>query len=178
MTSKNATSTRPQTAMLKNPLLETKQKYLKEVDEDTDLLYLIMKSSPTKYNVDLVNEKFKKLNDFFKKKQFEERNTNLTKTEATFYRYNVLYGSKCGQLLRSYSPKMRPESVATNKSKSNRVIGDEDERCFNENEVKMLFIAKCDDLHIKSKEQLEKKFSDYCDQKCIRREVDFTEVIL
>ena len=156
-------------------MLATKEKYLKEVNEDTDLLYLIMKASPIKYNVDLVNEKFKKLNDYYKKKQFEERNSNLTKTEATFYRYNVLYGTKCGALLRSYSPKMRPESVSQ-KSKSNRVIGDEDERVFNENEVRLIFMAKCDDLGIKTKENLEKKFQDYCEQKCIRREVDFTEV--
>ncbi len=136
-----------------------------------------MKSSPSRYNVDLLNEKFKKLNDFFKKKQFEERNSNLTKTEATFYRYNVLYGTKCGNLLRSYSPKMRPESV-TQKAKNSRIVGEEDERCFNENEVKMLFFAKCNDLKIKTKDNLEKKFQDYCEKKCIRREVDFTEVIL
>ena len=149
---------------------------MKEVNEETDLLYLIMKASPTGYNVDLVNEKFKKLNDFYKKKQFEERSSNLTKTEATFYRYNVLYGSKCGALLRSYSPKMRPESVSQ-KSKNQKVIGDEDERVFNENEVKWLFMAKCEDLSIKSKENLEKKFIDFCDSKCIRRVADFTEVI-
>lgn len=44
--------------------------------------------------------------------------------------------------------------------------------------MKLLFVAKCNDLNIKTKDNLEKKFFDYCDKKCINRIVDFSDVYI
>ncbi len=67
-----------------------------------------MKSSPVKYDLHLVNEKCKKLNNYYSEKTRYQ--VGLNKTDSIFYRYNVLYGSKSNELIRSYSPKMRPAS--------------------------------------------------------------------
>lgn len=149
---------------------------LKEKDDDLNLMFLIMKSSPLKYDAKLVNNKFKKLNEFYSEKQ-KVQNKVLTNTDAVYYKYNILYGTKSNELIRSYSPKMRPQTATlSTMRRKDGLSGTFDVKCFNEEEVKILFLAKCNDLIIKSKENLERKFKDYCDLKCINRNVDFSEV--
>jgi hypothetical protein len=50
------------------------------------------------------------------------------------------------------------------------------ETCFTEEERKLLFLAKCSDLNINVRENLENKFNEYCERKCVDRYVDFSEV--
>jgi hypothetical protein len=69
-----------------------------------------MKTSPIKYDLTLVNEKCKKLNSFYAEKT--KYQTKMTKTDSTYYKYNLLYGTKSNELIRSYSPKMRPASAS------------------------------------------------------------------
>jgi hypothetical protein len=74
-----------------------------------------MKSSPTKYDLNLVNEKCKKMNIFYSEKTKYQK--GLSKLDSTYYRYNVLYGSKSNEMIRSYSPKMRPASASVSNIK-------------------------------------------------------------
>jgi hypothetical protein len=86
--------------------LETKNK---ENAEELEVAFLIMKTSPIKYDLTLVNEKCKKLNSYFADKT--KYQTHMTKTDNTYYKYNLLYGTKSNEIIRSYSPKMRPASA-------------------------------------------------------------------
>ncbi len=49
-------------------------------------------------------------------------------------------------------------------------------KCFSDEEVKVLFLAKCQDLNIKIRDNLEGKFIEHCNKKCINRVADFSEV--
>lgn len=143
-------------------------------EEDLDLVYLIMKNSPQKYDLDKLNEKFKSINNFYKRKV--DFDNQLNKIDSTYYKYNLLYGSNAVNLIRSYSPKMRPDSGNIRSVMNyNGNIDNPEHKCFTDDEVKLLFIAKCADLAINPKDNLESKFIDYCDKKCIDRYVDFRE---
>lgn len=141
-------------------------------DDDLDLIYLIMKNSPQKYDLDKMNSKFKTLNEFYSHKLIEQNKMN--KVDSTFYKYNLLYGSNSTNLIRSYSPKMRPESGAIRQIVSSATESP-DYNSFTEDNIRMLFLAKCVDLNIKAKKNLETKFQEYCNKKCINRNVDFCE---
>jgi Ran GTPase-activating protein (RanGAP) involved in mRNA processing and transport len=129
-----------------------------------------MKTSPVKYDMNLVSEKLKKLNKFYDTKKL---GSSLSKTEETYFRYNLLYGTKSNEIIRAYSPKMRPQSASVsnfNKDNFSNAV-----RCFTPEEITRIYQAKCEDLDIKTKENIEKKFQEYCERKCVNREADFTE---
>jgi Ran GTPase-activating protein (RanGAP) involved in mRNA processing and transport len=129
-----------------------------------------MKTSPVKYDMNLVSEKLKKLNKFYDNKKLGH---SISKTEETYFRYNILYGTKSNEILRAYSPKMRPQSASVsnfNKDNFTNLL-----RCFTSEEITRIYQAKCADLDIKTKENIEKKFQEYCERKCVNREADFTE---
>jgi hypothetical protein len=71
-----------------------------------------MKTSPKKYDQIKVNEKNKKLNKYFSEKN-KYSSEIMTKTDELYYKYNLLYGTKSNEIIRSYSPKMRPQSAST-----------------------------------------------------------------
>jgi hypothetical protein len=73
---------------------------------------------------------------------------------------------------------MRPQSATITNLRKDTLISNSDVKCFNEEEVKLLFLAKCHDLKIKPKDNLEKKFTDYCNTKCVNRFVDFSDVYI
>jgi hypothetical protein len=82
----------------------------KEKVEELEVAFLIMKTSPIKYDLTLVNEKCKKLNSYFADKT--KYQTNMSKTDSVYYKYNLLYGTKSNEIIKSYSPKMRPASAS------------------------------------------------------------------
>jgi hypothetical protein len=82
----------------------------KEKVEELEVAYLIMKTSPIKYDLTLVNEKCKKLNSYFADKT--KYQPSMTKTDSVYYKYNLLYGTKSNEIIKSYSPKMRPASAS------------------------------------------------------------------
>lgn len=142
-------------------------------NNDLDLIFLIMKNSPQKYDLDKVNYKFKTLNQHFSHKLFDNR---MDKVDSTFYKYNLLYGTNAVNLIKSYSQKMRPDSSAIrNRLPTKSKYDNFESNCFSAEEMKIIFLAKCVDLNIKSKDNLERKFYDYCAKKCINRRVDFSE---
>ena len=143
----------------------------KKPDEDLDLIYLLMKNAPDKYELDKINEKFKTINNFYSDKI---ENNKMNKVDSTFYKYNILYGTNSVNLIKAYSQKLRPNSAAIRSIQINH-SDNVDYNCFTEDEIRILFLAKCADLNIKSKQNLEQKFRDYCSLKCINRNVDFNE---
>lgn len=164
---------RPQTSFTNNfNKLSVTQRGKKEEKEELDVLFLIMKASPIKYDPNLVNEKSKKLNEYYAEKN---KYSQSTKTDELYYKYNLLYGTKSNELIRSYSPKMRPVSAGISAFRKDTLLSESDVTCFTSKEVEMIFQAKCADLNIKSKDNLEVKFREYCDNKCINRLADFTE---
>lgn len=54
----------------------------------------------------------------------------------------------------------------------------EKEPIFSENMISQLFEARCQDLKIPAKEKQLKKFSDNCNEKCINRKIDLTNMFL
>ena len=142
-------------------------------EDDLDLVYLIMKNSPQKYDLDKLNTKFKSINKhYLKKVDFDNQ---MNKVDSTFYKYNLLYGSNSVNILRSYSPKMRPDSGSIRNVVREK---ESEQKCFTEDEMKVLFTSRCIDLSINPKPSLETKFYEYCDKKCINRTVDFSESCL
>ena len=68
-----------------------KAKFINGNKDDLDLVYLIMKYSPKKYDLDKLNEKFKIVNKHFSHKLTSKE--NMSKLDSTYYKYNILYGS-------------------------------------------------------------------------------------
>ena len=166
-------SIRPKTSCQVKPLFLNNNN-INEEEAKLDMMYLIMQSSSEKYVQEEVNLKYKTLNKFYEEKQ--KFINGFTKADEQFYRYNILYGSKSHSILRSYSSKMRPKTASMSNlggKNSGEVII---ERCFKQEEMKKLFLAKCVDLRISGKQHLEEKFYYYCEKMCLNRVVDFTEV--
>jgi hypothetical protein len=78
--------------------------------DELDPLYLMIKNSPTKYDMKSVNTKYRRMSEMYLKKLRYQQ--EFTKTDEVFFKYNVLYGNKSPNLIRNYSPKMRPVSVS------------------------------------------------------------------
>jgi Ran GTPase-activating protein (RanGAP) involved in mRNA processing and transport len=130
-----------------------------------------MKTSPVKYDMNLVSEKMKKMNKIYEGKN--KHGAAMSKTEETYYKYNLLYGTKSNEIIRAYSPKMRPMSASISNFKRDNFHNNS--QCFTKEEVTSIYQAKCEDLDLRMKDNLEKKFQDYCERKCVNREADFTE---
>lgn len=81
-----------------------------QLEPNLELINLIMEKSPMKYDLTKLNEKHNKLDKFFTAKNGSEI---MSKTDKLFYKYNLLYGSNSNEIIRSYSPKMRPDSPST-----------------------------------------------------------------
>jgi len=75
-----------------------------------DVLNLIIKASPTKYDSNLLNKKLKKMNEIYEEKR--KNYSEISRVDELYFKYNILYGSKSNELIRSYSPKMRPQSAS------------------------------------------------------------------
>jgi len=75
----------------------------------------MIKNSPTKYDMGSVNKKYRKMTEIYLKKLKYQNDFN--KTDEVFFKYNILYGNKNGNLIRNYSPKMRPISVSNKTAK-------------------------------------------------------------
>ena len=137
-----------------------------DVPSHLDVLNLILKNSPERIDMKLVAQKMTLLNKEFKNKR-------LNSTSKRFYEYNVLYGYKTNNIIKSYTPKLvlqRPsKKQGVNKN------GQEMEQVLNEDEISSLFYQKCIDLNIPLKEELLNRFTDYIKLKCVNRVIDLTD---
>ena len=169
---KDKIKSRPQTSTFSSNL------FSKSENENMDYLNLIINSNPNQFNRGMIKKKMKQINDMYiigtdKNKQ---RPKLSYKTEETFYNYNVLYGSKTQNLIRTYSPKMHPQSSSIkvflkkfyHTLKINIPI-------FNEDEILSFCKSKCKDLGISFRINILYKFKDFCSLRCINRVADLSD---
>ena len=175
----NSMNKRPETSLLTN--LKTVN-FFKGKNKELNLLNLIIESNPIKINKNKLKKKIKEINPLFSKVNSVNNinNNNMTKydkkTEEKLYKYNILYGSYSNNIIRTYSPKMRPISSSIN-SFEKKINSKEsiENNFFSEKEIKLLIEAKCKDIGINLRENMINKFRDYCNLKCKNRKIILNE---
>ena len=168
-----STYNRPRTTLL--------QINKKGVEANLDVLQLIIETNPNQYNSLKIQKKIKKINPLFQRGTEENlKRPNFSKnTEEVFYKYNLLYGSNTTNIIRTYSPKMRPMSASIS-GFNKKMAHDLNENIFvfQEEEILELIKARCNDIGIDLRENMIHKFRDYCNSKCKNRIVDLSECFL
>ena len=158
--------------------MNLKNIFSKTSDNNLDVINLIIETNPNQYNYKKVNQKIKTINPLFKRgtEQNLKRPPYSKNTEEVFYKYNLLYGNTSSNLIRTYSPKMRPMSASI--SGFNRKMAQDliqSVYVFNDIEIIELIRAKCKDIGIDLRENMINKFKEYCNAKCKNRVVDLSE---
>lgn len=175
---KSKYSQRPQTStFIINPKLLKTNLFTKS-DHELDCLNLIIDSNPNQYNSKLIKRKMKQINPLFifgsdenlKKPKFSYN------TDEVLYKYNLLYANKTQNLIKTYSPKMRPasSSISTFLKKMNYNLN-ENIPIFNEDEMLIFAKAKCKDIGIELRENILGKFKDYCKLRCKNRHANLSD---
>ena len=165
------------------PKTSLKQMNLKNIccrtsDNKLDVINLIIETNPTQYNYRKVNQKIKSINPLFTRgtEQNLKRPLYSKNIDEVYYKYNLLYGNNSSNLIRTYSPKMRPMSASIrsfNKKMAQDLI--QSVYVFNDLEIIELIRAKCKDIGIDLRENMINKFKDFCNSKCKNRIVDLSE---
>jgi len=155
--------------------------FSKNTEEKLDVLNLIIESNPNQYNSLKIKKKLRSINPLFLRgtdENLKRPNFNQN-TEEVFYKYNLLYGNNTTNLIRTYSPKMRPMSSSIN-GFNKKMAHDLNENIFvfREEEIVELIRARCKDIGIDLRENMIHKFRDYCNSKCKNRIVDLSECYL
>ena len=147
-------------------------KYLqrKNVPPHLDVLNLILKNSPQRVDMSLVAQKVDSLN-----KQYKRDHLNSS-TSKKFYEYNIIYGYKSNNIIKTYSPKLAQVNP-TSKNKINLTIN-QNFQVFSEYEIIELFYQKCKDLNVPVKDELMNRFIAYIKEKCTNRIIDLTDCSL
>ena len=158
--------------------INLKNIFSKASDNKLDVINLIIETNPNQYNYKKVNQKIKTINPLFKRgtEQNLKRPLYSKNTEEVYYKYNLLYGNNSSNLIRTYSPKMRPMSASIhgfNKKMAQDLI--QSVYVFNDIEIIELIRAKCKDIGIDLRENMISKFKDFCNSKCKNRVVDLSE---
>ena len=173
---KKPLTSRPKTSMkdINKMILFNKSKK----DAKLDVLNLIIETNPKKLNLDKISNKIKKINPIFTDGtllalQSPKFSRN---TKETYYKYNILYGTESNNLIRTYSPKMRPMSSSISLFRNNMVFTEDiDYYVFNEREIENLALAKCKDIGIEVRKNMTYKLKELCKAKCKNRKVDFSQ---
>ena len=150
-------------------------------ENNLDVLSLIIKNSPNQYNYQKINQKSVAINPLFirgTEQNLKRPNFNQN-TEEVFYKYNLLYGTDTTNIIRTYSPKMRPMSSSIS-GFNKKMAQDSSESflVFSEMEIFELIKARCKDIGIDIRDNMIYKFRDYCNSKCKNRVVDLSECYL
>ena len=173
-----STFTRPKTSNVK---MNYKNIFSKNAEKNLDVLHLIIQSNPNQYNSQKIRQKLGAINPLFIRGTEENlKRPNFSKnTEEVFYKYNLLYGSNTTNLIRTYSPKMRPMSASIS-GFNKKMAQDLNESIyvFKDEEIIELIRARCKDIGIDVRENMIHKFRDYCNSKCKNRIVDLSECYL
>jgi len=162
---------------------EIKEKNIlkKNNSENLQVLNLIIESNPNQYNNKKINQKLMAINPLFKRgtEQNLKRPLFSPSTEETFYKYNILYGNNSTNIIRTYSPKMKPESSSVN-GFNKKMMQDlvENIYIFNDDEINELIRAKCKDIGIDFREGMVQKFKEFCNTKCRNRILNLSECYL
>ena len=161
---------------------EIKEKnFLKKNNSDLQVLNLIIESNPKQYNNKKINQKLMAINPLFKRGTEENLKRPLfsPSTEETFYKYNLLYGNSTTNIIRTYSPTMKPESSSVN-SFNKKMMQDlvENIYIFTDDEINELIRAKCKDIGIDFRQGMVQKFKEFCNIKCRNRVLNLSECYL
>ena len=175
---KTKSFSRPQTSMQQ---INLNNVFSKNSNDNLDVLSLIIESNPTQYNYKKINKKIIEINPLFQRgtEQNLKRPPFNKNTEEVFYKYNLLYGNNTTNLIRTYSPKMRPMSASINgfNRKMAHDLG-ENINVFTEEEIVELIRAKCEDIGIDLRDNMIHKFTEFCNSKCKNRIVDLSDCYL
>ena len=155
--------------------------FMKNHPKKLDVLNLMIETNQNQFNYNKIKNKFKSINPLYirgTEENLKRPNFNQN-TEELFYRYNLLYGADTNNIIRTYSPKMRPMSASIN-SFNKKMVKDlnESESVFDDAKVNELLNARCKDIGIEMRENMIYKFRDYCDSKCKNRISDLSELYL
>ena len=137
-----------------------------------NILNLMIENNPLQYNYKKIKQKAKQINPIFKINNLNNLNQN---TQKVLYRYNILYGNNTKNIIKTYSPKMRPRSSPVKIFLKTIRETEEDKQILSEKEVLYLIKAKCKDIGIDFRESMFIKFKDFCNSKCKNRIADFSE---
>ena len=136
------------------------------IPPDLDVINLILKNSAQKVDPNLVTKKINVLN-----KQYNKNQLNSS-TAKKFYEYNIIYGYKTNNIIKTYTPKLAQRSPSARsrlKLKSNYNL-----QVFSENEIIELFNEKCKDLNVPVKDELMNRFIIFIKEKCVNRIIDLS----
>ena len=103
----------------------------------------------------------------------ELKNKRVNSTSRKFYKYNIIFGYKSNNIIKSYTTKliMKNRGMYQEVSKN----GLEPHQIFNDQDIYSLFYQKCHDLNIPLKEELLSRFSDFIKLRCVNRKIDLTD---
>ena len=149
-------------------MLNQNRNYFKKpnVPQNLDVLNLILKHSPEKIDMKLLEQKINVLNQGIKSK-------DINMATKKFYDYNIIFGYKSNNIIKSYTPKLKLKNPITTKEVSKN--GLETQQIFNNQDISALFYQKCMDLNIPLKEELLNRFTDFIKLKCVNRVIDLTD---
>ena len=144
-------------------------------DTNLDILDLMLDNDPNKKNYKKIKNKINTMDNFYKNESYRASNN----IKDIYFKYNVLYGQNSPNLIRTYSPKMRPMSSSVKKFVKKMSSEQNDSvPVFTPFEINKLIKTKCKDLGIDVKEHMLIKFKTYCNTKCKNRNVDLSENFL
>ena len=155
--------------------------FSKNEEEKLDVLNLIIETNPNQYNSQKIKKKFLSINPLFlpgTEENLKRPNFSIN-TEEVFYKYNLLYANTTNNLIRAYSPKMRPMSASINgfNKKMTQNLS-QNISVFEHDEIVKLVHARCKDIGIDMRENMINKFEEYTKSKCKNRNVDLSECFI
>ena len=162
-------------------LLKEKSDIFPNRNDNLDVLNLMIKSSPNQYDPKKINKKKMIINPLYilgTEQNLKRPNFNKN-TEKVFYKYNLLYGNNTNNLIRTYSPKMRPMSSSV-KGFNKKMIYENSKNIFvfSEKEIIELIKARCKDIGISLRENMIYKFKNFINSKSRNRCVDLCDFYL
>ena len=147
-------------------------------DNKLDCLNLIIDSNPNQYNIKLIKKKMMQINPLFiyGSEQNLKRPKLSYNTDEVYYKYNLLYANKTKNLIKTYSPKMRPtsSSISTFLKKMKYNLK-ENIPIFDEEEMLIFAKEKCKDIGIELRDNILCKFKDFCKTRCKNRVADLSD---
>ena len=169
---------RPQTSIFSvNPKLLKSNLFTKS-ESKLDCLNLIIDSNPTQYNNKLIKRKMRQINPIFIFGSDENlKKPKLSyKTDELYYKYNLLYANKTQNLIKTYSPKMRPASSSISSFLKKMKYNLKDNiPIFSQEEMVTFARAKCKDIGIELRDNILSKFLEYCKSRCNNRIADLSD---
>ena len=145
---------------------------INENNDNLNILNVILQTSQKPINMDLINQKFKSLN-----KEYSSSRILDNSTTRKFYAYNVIYGHKSNNIIKTYTPKLS-QRIFSSHYQSINSNGGNIEQVFNEKQIMEIFREKCKDLNVPLKDELMSRFINFVKSKCVNRIIDLSECSL